>query len=445
MENNILDYIQNRNFNALKQELASLQPVDMAEILEELDSKNLMIVFRMLPKETAAEVFSHLSSKQQEVLSLFAGDEELHQIIDELFFDDMIDYLEEMPANVVKKILKNAPEAERKLINQFLKYPEDSAGSLMTIEFVDLKKQMTVKEALEHVRFTGTDKETVYTCYVIDQFRRLEGIISLKDLVLAPATTVVADIMNTDFISVHTHEDQEEIAETFKRYDLLSLPVVDMESRLVGIITIDDIVDVIEQENTEDFHKMAALRPSEENYLDTGVISLARQRILWLLILMISATFTGGIMEKFENSLESVVALTFFIPMLMNTGGNAGSQSSTLIIRSLALGKVEIRDVLKVIWKELRVSILVGIVLALFSFLTILLRGFPVNISITVSATLIIVIILAKMIGGILPMIAKSFKLDPAIMASPLITTIVDAVTLFSYFSIATWILNMKA
>ncbi|MGI6113671.1 MAG: magnesium transporter, partial [Mahellales bacterium] len=327
----------------------------------------------------------------------------------------------------------------------FLRYPENSAGSLMTIEFVDLKKQMTVKEALEHVRFTGTDKETVYTCYVIDQFRRLEGIISLKDLVLAPATTVVADIMNTDFISVHTHEDQEEIAETFKRYDLLSLPVVDMESRLVGIITIDDIVDVIEQENTEDFHKMAALRPSEENYLDTGVISLARQRILWLLILMISATFTGGIMEKFENSLESVVALTFFIPMLMNTGGNAGSQSSTLIIRSLALGKVEIRDVLKVIWKELRVSILVGIVLALFSFLTILLRGFPVNISITVSATLIIVIILAKMIGGILPIIAKSFKLDPAIMASPLITTIVDAVTLFSYFSIATWILNMKA
>ncbi len=443
MEVNVLDYIQNRNFNALKKELAPLRPVDIAEILEELDSRNLLIVFRMLPKETAAGVFTHLSSKQQEVLSLLSGDEELRQIIDELFFDDMIDYLEEMPANVVKKILKNAPEAERKLINQFLKYPEDSAGSLMTIEFVDLKKQMTVKDALEHVRYTGTNKETIYTCYVIDQFRRLEGIISLKDLVLAPANTIVGDIMDTNFISVHTHEDQEEIAETFKRYDLLSLPVVDMESRLVGIITIDDVVDVIEQENTEDFQKMAALQPSEEDYLDTGVFPLARQRIIWLLVLMISATFTGGIIQKFQNSLQTVVALTFFIPMLMDTGGNAGAQTSTLIIRGLALGKLEIRNIFSVIWKEFRVSILVGAILALFNFVRIVIQGFPVSVAATVSITLLMTVILAKIIGSILPLIAKGLKLDPAIMASPIITTIVDALALITYFNLATWILGI--
>jgi len=440
----IQQLLQEKNYTLLKKELEQIQPADIAEILDELQSKDAIIVFRLLPKETAVDVFSRISADRQMEISTMVSEEELKVIIDELYFDDMIDFLEEMPANVVKRILRNTSEAERKLINQFLNYPENSAGSLMTIEFIDLKKEMTVEDALAKIRRIGMDKETIYTCYAIDPERKLEGIVSLKDLVLAPADKKVKDIMKTDIIYVDTYDDQEEVADIFKKYDLLSVPVVDQEKRLVGIITIDDIVDVIEQENTEDFHRMAAMNPTEEDYLSTSVLNLARKRITWLLFLMISATFTGYIIRYYEKALESVVALVAFIPMLMGTGGNAGSQSATLIIRSMALGEIEFRDILKVIWKEARISFLVGAVLALMNFLRIYyIENYSLTIALTVSLTLLFVIMFAKLIGGILPIIAKKVGLDPAIMASPLISTLVDAISLTVYFTLAIWILGI--
>ncbi len=356
----------------------------------------------------------------------------------------MIDIIEEMPANVVKKILKNTKEEERLLINQFLNYPENSAGSLMTIEYVDLKKEMTVKEAIDHIKETGVDKETIYTCYVTDKNRKLEGLVSLRKLVISDDDKTVDEIMERDIIYVNTHDDQEEIAYLFKKYDLMAIPVVDKEGRLTGIITIDDIVDVIEQENTEDFQKMAAMSPSEQEYLETSTLSLAKHRITWLLILMISATFTGSIIRKFEEVLQSVVILAAYIPMLMDTGGNAGAQASTLIIRGMALGEIEIKDILKVIWKELRVSTIVGVILSLVNFMRIyFIDKVSLKVAITVCSTLFFTVVLAKIVGAILPIGARKLKLDPAIMASPLITTIVDAVALILYFSMASWILGL--
>lgn len=350
-----------------------------------------------------------------------------------------------MPANIVKKILKNANENTRKLINQLLKYPENSAGSIMTIEYVDLKKEMTVKQALEHIRKTGVDKETIDVCYVIDNNRKLEGSIPIRKLILNNEDVIVADVMDINVIAVNTHVDQEEIASLFKKYDLVAMPVVDNENRLVGIITIDDVVDVIEQENTEDFQKMAAIAPSEEEYLKSNVMMLAKHRILWLLVLMVSATFTGRVIMRYEALLQSVVALTAFIPMLMDTGGNAGSQAATLIIRGLALGEIKLNDILKIIWKEFRVSVLVGIALAGVNFIRLyFIEKTSIMITTTVCISLIVTVILAKVIGGMLPVAAKSLKLDPAIMASPLITTIVDAMSLIAYFTIATWLLGLK-
>ncbi|NSW91862.1 MAG: magnesium transporter [Firmicutes bacterium] len=372
-------------------------------------------------------------------------DKEIKYIIDELFLDDTIELLEEMPANIVKKILKNANENTRKLINQLLKYPENSAGSIMTIEYVDLKKEMTVKQALEHIRKTGVDKETIDVCYVIDNNRKLEGSIPIRKLILNNEDVIVADVMDINVIAVNTHVDQEEIASLFKKYDLVAMPVVDNENRLVGIITIDDVVDVIEQENTEDFQKMAAIAPSEEEYLKSNVMMLAKHRILWLLVLMVSATFTGRVIMRYEALLQSVVALTAFIPMLMDTGGNAGSQAATLIIRGLALGEIKLNDILKIIWKEFRVSVLVGIALAGVNFIRLyFIEKTSIMITTTVCISLIVTVILAKVIGGMLPVAAKSLKLDPAIMASPLITTIVDAMSLIAYFTIATWLLGLK-
>ncbi len=433
-----------KNYATLKKELEEMNPVDLADLLETLEIHRALLLFRMLSKDLAAEVFSSFSSeKQRDIIGLIT-DRELKDIVDELYFDDMIDIIEEMPANVVKKILLHAKEEERNLINQFLKYPPDSAGSIMTIEYVDLKKGMTVREALDHIKKTGLDKETVYTCYVTDKNRKLEGIVSLRKLVISNEDKTIEDIMDTEVIFVNTHDDQESVAAIFMKYGFLALPVVDRENRLTGIITVDDIMDVVEQEATEDFQKMAAMSPSEEEYLDTGVFPLARHRLPWLLILMISATFTGRIMLKFENLLSSAVILSTFIPMLMDTGGNSGNQSSTLIIRGLATGELTTHDWYKVLWKELRISIIVGVTLSFVNFMRLIyLEKVNYMIAVVVSLTTIVTVMCAKLVGGTLPIIAKKIGLDPAIMAGPLITTIIDALSLMVYFGIATTLLGL--
>ncbi|NEZ46916.1 magnesium transporter [Clostridium niameyense] len=440
----ILDLIEDSKYVEARNELIKLNNADIASLLEEIQQEKMLILFRILPKDRAVDVFSYMSNYAQKYIISSITHKEKVNILDELYFDDVIDILEEMPANIVKKILKNTDENKRKLINQFLNYEEDSAGSLMTIEYVDLKKEMTVEQALERIRKIGVDKQTINICYVIDNGRKLEGIVSIRKLILSEKSEKIENIMTRNYIYINTYDDQEFVAAQFKKYDLISMPVVDKEHRLVGIITIDDIVDIIDQENTEDFHKMAAMEPSEEEYLNTGVMTLAKHRIIWLLVLMVSATFTGNIIRRYQDTLQSVVILASFIPMLMDTGGNAGSQSSTLIIRGLALGEIKIKDMFRVVWKEFRVSIIVGLVLSIFNFLRIYyFEGVNFLISITVCTSLFFTVILAKVVGGVLPIIAKKFKLDPAIMASPLITTIVDAVALFIYFSIATTLLGI--
>lgn len=442
MQDIIKNLVKEGMFSKVKDEIVKMNVVDIASLLEELEEEKMLIIFRLLPKDIAAEVFSYMSNEQQQYIIEVITDKEIQTITDRLFLDDTVDILEEMPSNVVKKILKNTTKQKRQLINLFLKYPENSAGSIMTIEYVDLKKELKVKDSLEYIKQTGVDKETVDVCYVINKNRKLEGVVSLRKLVLTDGDIVIKDIMDTNFISIPTNADQEEIASLFKKYNLLAMPVVDKENRLVGIITIDDIVDVIEQENTEDLQKMAAMTPTDEEYLKTGVFTLARHRLIWLLILMISATFTGRIIIKFEELLQSAVVLTTFIPMLMDTGGNSGSQSSTLIIRGLALEEIRLRDILKVFWKEFRVSGIVGISLAAVNFIRIYyLEKIDLMVSITVSISLLFTVIVAKVVGGVLPIIAKKLKFDPAIMAGPLITTIVDAVALTIYFSLASSIL----
>ncbi|MCY6959951.1 magnesium transporter [Clostridium sp. ZC22-4] len=445
---NIVYLIKEKRYTEVRKTIINFNSVHIGELIEELieelDVSEAILVFRMLPKNLAAEVFNYISSESQEKIISSITDKELEYIIEEIYFDDMIDLLEEMPAHVVKKILKYSNVEERKLINEFLNYPDYSAGSLMTIEYVDLKKDMTVEEALRHIKDTGLNKETIYTCYVTGKRRKLDGIISLRKLILSDYDIKIKDIMKKDIVHVNTNEDQEEVARVFRKYDLISLPVVDLENRLTGIITIDDVVDVIDQENTEDFQRMAAISPSEEEYLNTGVWTLAKNRLVWLIILMVSATFTGHIIKKFEDVLQSVVILTAFIPMLMDTGGNAGSQSATLVIRSIALGEIKVKDTLKVIWKELRVSLIVGISLSFINFLRIyFIEKVSLYISVTVCITLLFTVVLAKIVGAVLPIIAKKLKLDPAIMASPLITTIVDAASLMVYFSIARAILHI--
>lgn len=431
----ILELINGKKYSEAREELLKLNSVDIATLLEEVDNKkNMLVLFRLLPKDIEIDVFSYMSNDMQQYIIQSITHEEMTTIIDQLYFDDVIDLLEEMPANIVKKILLNTDDKKRKLINQFLKYEEDSAGSIMTIEFVDLKKEMTVEQAIERIRKTGVDKQTINTCYVIDKNRKLEGITSIRRLILSNKDVLIKDIMKENYVSINTFDDQEYVANQFKKYDLVSMPVVDKEHRLVGIITIDDIVDIIDQENTEDFHKMAAMEPSEEEYLKTGVFELAKHRIIWLLVLMISATFTGNIIRKSEDVLQSVVILASFIPMLMDTGGNSGSQSSTLVIRGLALGEIKLKDIFKVMWKEFRVSVVVGIALSVVNFLRVyFIEKVSFMVSMTVCISLFFTVVLAKVVGGILPIVAKKLKLDPAIMASPLITTIVDAVALLIY------------
>ena len=440
----ILDYIKAGKPVNARSKLLEMNVVDIATLLEDVDRDDLVILFRILPKDTAAEVFSYLTKVDRAHIIESLTDKEISGIIDKLFMDDTVDFIEEMPANIVKKVLKNTDDDTRKMINSLLSYPDDSAGSIMTTEFVDIKKEMTVMDAIAHIRKTGVDKETIDTLYVIDSNRKLEGIVPIRKILLSDENLLIEDIMDTNFVYIYTLDDQEDVASMFKKYDYFSMPVTDSENRLVGIITIDDILDIIEEENEEDFAKMNALAPSDEEYLDSSVYSLAKQRIMWLLILMISATFTGIIIRQYESVLSSVVILASFIPMLMDTGGNSGSQSSTLIIRGLALGELEITDYPKIIWKEFRVSILVGLVLAFINFLRIyLLERVDFIVSLTVCISLFATVVLAKVVGGMLPLIAKKFKLDPAIMAAPLVTTIVDTFALMVYFSTATLLMGL--
>ncbi len=436
------ELLQNRSYKELREALADLNQVDLAEFLSGLDRESAVLVFRMLPKEAAADVFAELTAEAQQWIVHAASDAELAEIVNDLYVDDAVDMLEDMPANVVKRILRNADPENRRLINQFLQYPENSAGSIMTAEFTDLRPTMTVAEAIRHIRATGEDRETIYTCYVVDPQRRLLGVVTVRTLLLSADEKLVQDVMEDQIISVTTGTDQEEAARLLNHYDLLSLPVVDGENRLVGIVTVDDAMDVIDQEATEDFEKMAAMAPSEKPYLKTSVWEMARHRIPWLLVLMISGMLTGGILAHYEAAFASLPLLVTFIPMLTDTGGNAGSQSSALVIRGLALHELRVRDLPRVFWKELRVSLVVGTVLSAVNFVRLIIT-YPgqTATALTVAFTMLFTVLMAKTIGGILPLAAKAVRMDPAIMASPLITTIVDAVSLVIYFNIASALL----
>ena len=453
MQQMILDLIEEKKFSKLRSLLDSMHPADIATILVEVDGKDLPIVFRILPKELAAEVFSYLESDMQQFLIEKLSDTELKIVLDELYLDDTVDIIEEMPANIAKRILSQSDANTRKKINQLLAYPEDSAGSIMTTEYIDLKKNMTVDDAFDRIRKIGFDTETIYTCYVIDRSRHLLGLVSLKDLLLNPKDCIIGDIMEENVIFANTLDDKEDVAGQFEKYDFMTLPVVDKENRLVGIITVDDAIDVIQEEATEDIEKMAAILPSDKTYFKTGVFATFKSRIPWLMLLMISATFTGAIISSFEHKLTAIPALIAFIPMLMDTGGNSGSQSSVTIIRAISLGDIEFSDIFKVIWKELRVAFCCSITLASVSFVKMWLVDYLIFHTfdpgrqmleiLVVCITLFITIIVAKFVGCVLPILAKKIGFDPAVMASPFITTIVDAIALLVYFRIAVAILGI--
>ena len=438
----------------LRGALSMLNEVDIAEYMEELDNEKMLMVFRLLPKDIAADVFAYMDADQRQRVIEAMDDNEAMRLVDDMFIDDAVDFLEELPAGVVKRVLKGCDAQKRALINQFLRYPENSAGSIMTIEYMELHVGTTVGEAMAEIRRTGLDKETIYTLYVLDAQRKLLGTLPLRKLLLAQDDVKVETLMNQQFVCVHTTDDQELVADTVRKYDLISIPVVDHEERMIGIITIDDIVDVIEEENTEDFEKMAAMLPSEDEYLKTGVLTLAKNRMPWLLFLMISAIFTGMIITHYEDALKTSafgVVLTACIPMLMGAGGNCGSQASTLTIRGLALGEVELKDIFKLLWKEVRVGLIVGAVLSLVTFglYTFVLGDMDATIAqriptaLTIAVAVYITVVVAKAIGCTLPLLAKAIHLDPALMASPLITTIVDICSLLVLFAVATEVLHV--
>ncbi len=443
----LFELVRNNDLKELKKHLVEMNYVDIAEFIMLIDNeKTAVMVFRILPKDMSADVFAYLDLDWQQMIVQSITDKEIERLMDDLFVDDAVDFLEEVPANVVRRVLANTDKETRETINRFLKYPDNSAGSVMTIEMVELHDRLNVKEAIDHIRATGVDKETIYTCYCIDDSRHLVGILPLRRLLLSDENKKIREIMDDDeqIISVRTLDDQETVAAIAKKYDLLSVPVVDKENRLVGIITIDDIVDIIDEEATEDFEKMALLHPSEDEYLKTGVFTLAKNRIIWLLVLMVSATLTGQIIENFEAKLAMVAGLTACIPMLMDTGGNSGNQVSTLIIRGLALGEIEIKDYFKVLWKEIRVSVLCGVTLAVANAVRMIILRYVLHndasnsVILVVCLSIICTVMVAKMIGCTLPILAKLLKLDPALMAGPMITTIVDAVSLLIYFGFAT-------
>ncbi|MCL2481675.1 MAG: magnesium transporter [Spirochaetaceae bacterium] len=442
----ILSIITDSSVGISKQKilLSDMNTADIAEIFEDLESEKIIRLFRILPKAIASDVFVCMDSDHQQLIIEALSNVEIGEIMNNLFIDDAVDFIEEMPANVVKRALKNVESEKRKIINRILRYPDDSAGSIMTTEFVDLQENATVREAFTTIRRTGLDKETIYNCYVIRSDRLLLGTVSAKTLMLARPKERIGDIMDTNVVFAHTTDDREAIADQFQKYDFLAMPVVDNEQRLVGIITVDDIVDVIVEEHTEDVERMAAIVPSDDPYLKTSIFQHARNRFLWMLILMLSATITGTIISSFENGLMVLPILMSFIPMLMNTGGIAGSQASTLIVRGIAVGEISLGDVLVIIWKELRVAMLCGLGLGLVNFIRVfVMNNKDVLLCITITLSLFCTIIMAKTVGGILPILAKRLKIDPAIMSAPLLTTIVDAVSLIIYFSIAKVILGL--
>lgn len=450
----LLELLHSRKLKSLQYELEDMNEFDIAEFLTELgeeDKLKMASVFRLLSKEQGAEVFAELDAPEQEVIINSITDKELTEIVEDMYVDDAVDMMEELPANIVKRVMRAATPETRALINQYLKYPENSAGSIMTAEFVDLKKYMNVRESIARIRRVGEDKETIYVCYVTNAHRRLEGVVTVKDLLLSDDEAVIEDIMDTNVIFVRTTDDRSEAAERISDYDLLAIPVVDKEDRLVGIVTVDDVIDVLEEEATEDFDLMAGISPSDKPYSRTGVVEMWKRRIPWLMFLMLSATFTSMIITHFEDALAKTAVLTGFIPMLMGTGGNSGSQSSTAVIRSLSIGDTEPGDILSVVWKEIRVAVLCGVCLACVNFVKMLtvdrmLLGngdVTVIVALTVSITLVFVVIFAKAVGCTLPMAAEKIGIDPAVMASPLITTITDAVSLLIYFALATVMLHI--
>lgn len=437
-----MELLAKREFKAIRSILDVMNAVDIASLLSELEDKALAQAFRLIPKDKAAEVFSNMSSTMQAYLIDVFTEKELKDILDDLFMDDTVDLLEELPANVVTRILGTIDHEKRKQINILLHYPEDSAGSIMTTEYVDLRKEMTVAQAMAHIKRVGIHKETIYTCYVLEA-RKLVGIVTAKDLMTADDDEIIEELMETEIISVSTHDDKEEAAQLFGKYDLLALPVLDVDGLMVGIVTVDDALDVVVEEATEDITIMAAMNPSEKSYFDTGVFAHAKNRIVWLLVLMLSATITGTIITKYEKAFEVIPILVSFIPMLMDTGGNCGSQSSTLIIRGLALDEVQFKDIFKVIFKEFRISLIVGIALAAANSIRIMIMYQKPELALVVGLSLIATIIISKLIGCVLPLFAQKVHLDPAIMAAPLITTLVDTCSILIYFNIATHIFNL--
>ena len=450
----LLELVRSKRLKALQQELEEMNQFDIAEFITELgeeDSVKMATVFRLLSKERGAEVFAELDAPEQQEIINSITDKELGEIVEDMYVDDAVDMMEELPANIVKRVMRAATPETRALINQYLKYPENSAGSIMTAEFVDLKKYMNVRESIARIRRIGDDKETIYVCYVTSADRRLEGVVTVKDLLLSDDDAVIEDIMDRNVIFCRTTDDRSEAAERISDYDLLAVPVVDKEDRLVGIVTVDDVIDVLEEEATEDFDLMAGISPSDTPYSRAGVVDIWKRRIPWLMFLMLSATFTSMIITHFEDALSRCTVLTGFVPMLMGTGGNSGSQSSTAVIRSLSIGDTEPRDILSVVWKEIRVAVLCGVSLACVNFVKMLLvdrlllgnAEVTVLVAFTVSVTLIFVVTFAKAVGSTLPMAAQKIGIDPAVMASPLISTITDAVSLLIYFSLSTVLLHI--
>ena len=439
-----MNLLRASKFKAVRSILDVMNEVDIASLLAELEDKELVLAFRLIPKAKAADVFAEMSNSMQAYLVEMFTQQELKELLDNLYMDDTVDMLEELPANLVTRILENISREKRTQINQLLNYPEDSAGSIMTTEYVDLRKTTTVANAMKHIKRVGIHRETIYTCYVLDQ-RRLVGIVTAKDLMTMDDDLMMERIMETEIISVNTHTDQEEAVRLFSKYGLLALPVVDMDERMVGIITVDDAMDVMEEETTEDMSIMGAVNPSEKSYFDTSVLEHARNRIPWLLILMFSATITGSILAKYDDAIATIPLLVSFIPMLMDTGGNSGSQSSTLIIRGIALDDIHFSDIFKVMFKEFRISIVAGAVLALANGIRIyLMYDRDIMLTIVVCLSLLATVIIAKLIGCVLPLLAQKVHLDPAIMASPLITTLVDACSIIIYFLFATHLLNIS-
>ena len=440
----IRELLETRQYTNLRQKVAEMNTADVAAILEEMEEEELLKVFRILPKSMAADVFSYLEVDHQQMIITSLSDKEAANIIDNLMADDATDLLEEMPANVVKKLLANASADTRRDINHLLRYPEDSAGSIMTVEYVDLKENMTVQDAINRIRQVGVDSETINICYVLDAKRTLVGTVALRYLLITPPDAVIGEMMHENVVFINTMMDQEEVARQFQKYDFTAMPVVDNENRLVGIITVDDIVDILQEEATEDIEKMAAIVPTDKPYMKTTVFETWKKRIPWLLLLMISATFTGSIITSFEDALSACVVLTAYIPMLMDTGGNAGGQASVTIIRGLSLNEIEFKDAFKVVWKEARVAVLCGLTLAAANFVKLLLFDrVTIAVAAVVCLTLVAAVFIAKINGCLLPMLAKKIGFDPAVMASPFITTIVDALSLLIYFSIATAIMHI--